>query len=134
MADSAVFCAEDKSTKESYSDHAANLSYTARLDLSMERNLSTEVNALLPRSSSIAVDAPVISSDETPPVSVYIDMGENQQASNVHCSAPSTTVERHNPHPLPYSSQSQNRYPYVLYYERGFVFRRPTIPNGIEEK
>ncbi|CAF5186652.1 unnamed protein product, partial [Rotaria sp. Silwood1] len=44
---------------------------------------------------------------------------------------PSTTVQRYSHyHNLPHHSQSQNRYPYVPYYEQRSAFRRPRTPNA----
>jgi hypothetical protein len=82
------------------------ISYKSIFDTSLEYNLPNQIDSILPASSSIFIDAPVVPSNETPSdllqrfsaptLLVYINMNISEQTDNVDFAGTiTTTVQRH---------------------------------------
>lgn len=127
----------------SYFNPETNLSYIS-LESDGQISPTDETLSELPHSSSaptrpvyINMGAREATSDRTPtePITTTTTTTANPPllpSYADHLSA-STTVPRHNSHHhRAYRLRTQNRYPYVPYFNRPSAFRRDKTPNGTE--
>jgi hypothetical protein len=148
MASSTPSSVKSEPTGPLYSGHERNLSYTSMYDTSLENNLPIQKDPKPQASSSIFIDTPNAQSNQTfdhlqgysaPTLPVYINMGVNEHANDVHFSGQSLTPDphlsrslasidvdhpirppaiqrhtsQHHHHHYPHHSQNRNRYPYL---------------------